>query len=181
MYVNFEKLYATMDQTYNHQDDSKDFVGGFALVWKDVVSSKKMVRTEESGLECLKLGDRQWWIFSLIDLWSLKGIEPWSSSYFTQHLQNLKLPFNLTWTQENFIHEALTIWTTILVLTSLYFPRCSIHLKNVWPMSKLYLFQKGSWFHVKIGMLAYVWTPVLVGASTVISVQWSCVCSALKI
>src|SRR5277367_317302 len=45
-YVNFEKLYASMDRSYNHQDKPKEFAGGFALVRKDHYSSKKSVKSE---------------------------------------------------------------------------------------------------------------------------------------
>jgi hypothetical protein len=45
-FVNFEKLYASMDRGYSHQDDAKDFAGGYALVRKDQYSAKKPIKHE---------------------------------------------------------------------------------------------------------------------------------------
>ena len=45
-YVNFEKLYASMDRGYSHQDEAKDFAGGYALVRKDQYSAKKPIKHE---------------------------------------------------------------------------------------------------------------------------------------
>lgn len=39
-FVDFEKLFASMDKGYDHHDDPKDFGGGFALVKKDQAFSK---------------------------------------------------------------------------------------------------------------------------------------------
>lgn len=45
-YVDFEKLYASMDLSYSHQDDARDFGGGYSIVKKDLLSAKKSVRGE---------------------------------------------------------------------------------------------------------------------------------------
>jgi len=45
-FVNFEKLYASMDLGYDHQDELKDFLGGYAIVKKDQASAKRSVQTE---------------------------------------------------------------------------------------------------------------------------------------
>jgi len=45
-YVDFEKLFATMDPGYDPNDDAKDFAGGFALVKKESVSAKRSIHTE---------------------------------------------------------------------------------------------------------------------------------------
>jgi len=45
-FVDFEKLHASMDRGFSHNDDAKDFAGGFSLVWKDHYSAKKVVRNE---------------------------------------------------------------------------------------------------------------------------------------
>jgi hypothetical protein len=45
-FVNFEKLYASMDLGYDHQDEFKDFPGGYAIVKKDQASAKRPVQTE---------------------------------------------------------------------------------------------------------------------------------------
>ncbi|CAA7265008.1 unnamed protein product [Cyclocybe aegerita] len=45
-YVDFEKLFASMDPNYNHNDDPKDFGGGFALVKKELATAKKTLWTE---------------------------------------------------------------------------------------------------------------------------------------
>ncbi|EDR10026.1 uncharacterized protein LACBIDRAFT_325571 [Laccaria bicolor S238N-H82] len=45
-YVDFEKLHASMDRGFSHNDDAKDFAGGFSLVRKDQYSARKVVRNE---------------------------------------------------------------------------------------------------------------------------------------
>lgn len=45
-FVNFEKLYASMDLGYDHQDELKDFPGGYAIVKKDQASAKRPIQTE---------------------------------------------------------------------------------------------------------------------------------------
>lgn len=45
-YVDFEKLFASMDRGYNHLDDPKDFGGGFTLVKKEQTYSKRALHTE---------------------------------------------------------------------------------------------------------------------------------------
>ncbi|KAG5730697.1 hypothetical protein E4T56_gene4054 [Termitomyces sp. T112] len=45
-FVDLEKLYATLDKGYDHNDEPKDFMGGFSLVKKDFASAKKPVCTE---------------------------------------------------------------------------------------------------------------------------------------
>ncbi|KAF5368147.1 hypothetical protein D9615_010186 [Tricholomella constricta] len=45
-YVDFEKLYATMDRGYDHNDEQSLLLGGFALVRRDQGSAKRGVRTE---------------------------------------------------------------------------------------------------------------------------------------
>jgi len=45
-YVDFEKLFATMDPGYDPNDDAKDFAAGFALIKKESVSVKRSVHTE---------------------------------------------------------------------------------------------------------------------------------------
>jgi hypothetical protein len=49
-YVSFDKLYATFDPGYDHNDDPKDFGGGYALVKKDQAHAKRPVRTESEWL-----------------------------------------------------------------------------------------------------------------------------------
>ena len=45
-YVDFEKLFASMDRGYDHDDDPKDFGGGYSIVKKDHYRAKKSVQTE---------------------------------------------------------------------------------------------------------------------------------------
>jgi hypothetical protein len=45
-YVDFEKLYAGMERGYDHDDEPKDFAGGYSIVKKDHFRSKKPVQTE---------------------------------------------------------------------------------------------------------------------------------------
>jgi hypothetical protein len=44
--VNFEKLFASMDSAYNHNDDISDFHAGYALVKKEHISAKKPLTSE---------------------------------------------------------------------------------------------------------------------------------------
>lgn len=46
VYVDFEKLHASMDRGYSHQDEPKEFAGGFSLVKKDHYSARKPIRNE---------------------------------------------------------------------------------------------------------------------------------------
>jgi hypothetical protein len=46
VFVDFEKLFASMDKGYDHHDDPKDFGAGYALVKKDQAFSKRPLRTE---------------------------------------------------------------------------------------------------------------------------------------
>ena len=45
-YIDFEKLFASMEKGYDHHDDLKDFGVGYALVKKDQAFSKCLVHTE---------------------------------------------------------------------------------------------------------------------------------------
>ncbi|KAF5383038.1 hypothetical protein D9615_004923 [Tricholomella constricta] len=45
-FVDFERLYATMDRGYDHNDEQSELPGGFALIRRDQVSAKRGVRTE---------------------------------------------------------------------------------------------------------------------------------------
>lgn len=45
-YIDFEKLFASMEKGYDHQDDPKDFGGGYALVKKDQAFSKRALHSE---------------------------------------------------------------------------------------------------------------------------------------
>ncbi|KAG6871425.1 hypothetical protein C0995_004785, partial [Termitomyces sp. Mi166 len=56
-YVDFEKLYATLEKGYDHQDEPKDFGGGFSLVKKDHATVKRAVHTESDYVENLRCMD----------------------------------------------------------------------------------------------------------------------------
>ena len=45
-YVNFEKLFASMDKGYDHNDEPCDFGGGYALVKKEQATAKRSLRLE---------------------------------------------------------------------------------------------------------------------------------------
>ncbi|KAG6867738.1 hypothetical protein C0993_011806 [Termitomyces sp. T159_Od127] len=45
-YVDFEKLYATLDKAYNHNDEPKDFMAGFSLVKKDHAVAHRPILSE---------------------------------------------------------------------------------------------------------------------------------------
>ena len=45
-FVDFKKLFASMDKGYDHHDDPKDFGAGYALVKKDQAFSKRPLHTE---------------------------------------------------------------------------------------------------------------------------------------
>jgi hypothetical protein len=46
LFVDFEKLFASMDKGYDHHDEPKDFGAGYALVKKDQAFSKRPLRSE---------------------------------------------------------------------------------------------------------------------------------------
>ncbi|KAF5369108.1 hypothetical protein D9615_010430 [Tricholomella constricta] len=45
-YVDFEKLYASMERGYDHGDEQSSLPGGFALVRKDHISARRPIRSE---------------------------------------------------------------------------------------------------------------------------------------
>ncbi|KAJ7150094.1 hypothetical protein C8R43DRAFT_838613, partial [Mycena crocata] len=49
-YVNFEKLFASLGAEYDHQEEYKDFLGGYALVKKDHLVAKRRIETEAEWL-----------------------------------------------------------------------------------------------------------------------------------
>lgn len=49
-YVDFEKLHAGMDRGYDHDDEPKDFSGGYSIVKKDHFRSKKPVHSESEWI-----------------------------------------------------------------------------------------------------------------------------------
>ena len=49
-YVDFEKLFASMEPGYDHNDDPKDFGDGYAIVRKDHFTTKKPLRNEADWL-----------------------------------------------------------------------------------------------------------------------------------
>ncbi|KII82802.1 hypothetical protein PLICRDRAFT_181022, partial [Plicaturopsis crispa FD-325 SS-3] len=49
-YVDFEKLFASMETGYNHRDEPQDFHAGFALVKKDQATARKPLQSEADWL-----------------------------------------------------------------------------------------------------------------------------------
>ncbi|KII82776.1 hypothetical protein PLICRDRAFT_120297 [Plicaturopsis crispa FD-325 SS-3] len=49
-YVDFEKLFASMETGYNHRDEAQDFHAGFALVKKDQATARKPLQSEADWL-----------------------------------------------------------------------------------------------------------------------------------
>ncbi|KZT09949.1 uncharacterized protein LAESUDRAFT_645833 [Laetiporus sulphureus 93-53] len=49
-YVNFEKLFASMELGYDHDDEPKDLAAGFAIIKKDHSSSRRPVRFESDWI-----------------------------------------------------------------------------------------------------------------------------------
>jgi len=45
-YVDFEKLFAGMERSYDHDDEPWDFGGGFSIVKRDHLRARKPVQTE---------------------------------------------------------------------------------------------------------------------------------------
>lgn len=45
-FVDFEKLFASMDRGYDHNDEPREFGGGYALVKKDQASARRLLKTE---------------------------------------------------------------------------------------------------------------------------------------
>jgi hypothetical protein len=49
-FVDFEKLFASMDKGYDHNDEPRDFGGGYALIKKEQASAKRSLRSESEWL-----------------------------------------------------------------------------------------------------------------------------------
>ncbi|KAJ6559127.1 hypothetical protein DFH09DRAFT_922034, partial [Mycena vulgaris] len=49
-YVDFEKVFAALSSGYDHQDDPKEFAGGFSLVKKDQTSAKRAIKSESDWI-----------------------------------------------------------------------------------------------------------------------------------
>jgi hypothetical protein len=49
-FIDFEKLFASMDKGYDHHDDPKDFGGGYALVKKEQAFTKRPLRSESDWI-----------------------------------------------------------------------------------------------------------------------------------
>ncbi|KIJ89602.1 hypothetical protein K443DRAFT_15952 [Laccaria amethystina LaAM-08-1] len=49
-FVNFEKLFASMDKGYDHNDEPRDFGGGYAIIKKEQASAKRPLRSESEWL-----------------------------------------------------------------------------------------------------------------------------------
>ncbi|KAF8814810.1 hypothetical protein BYT27DRAFT_7081763 [Phlegmacium glaucopus] len=45
-FVDFERLYGSTDRNYSHQDDQKEFAGGYVLTKKEQISTKKSIKSE---------------------------------------------------------------------------------------------------------------------------------------
>ena len=45
-FVNFEKLFTAIDSGFDHDDDAKDFAGGYVLLKKDQANARKPVDSE---------------------------------------------------------------------------------------------------------------------------------------
>ncbi|KAF8799124.1 hypothetical protein BYT27DRAFT_7217987 [Phlegmacium glaucopus] len=64
-FVDFERLYGSTDRNYSHQDDQKEFAGGFVLTKKEQMSAKKAVGLEaEWSRTCYKFPF--WYSFSVV-------------------------------------------------------------------------------------------------------------------
>ena len=50
LFINYKKLFTSMDKGYNHHNEPKDFGAGYALVKKDQAFSKHPIWTEAIGL-----------------------------------------------------------------------------------------------------------------------------------
>ena len=49
-YVNFEKVHATISSGFDHDDDAKDFAGGYVLLKKDQANARKSVESESEWI-----------------------------------------------------------------------------------------------------------------------------------
>jgi len=56
-YVNFKKLFAVTDPSYDHNDEAKDFGNGFALVKKDYAIAKSPFGVRLTGCGFLTHGE----------------------------------------------------------------------------------------------------------------------------
>ena len=49
-YIDFEKLYAGMDRGYDHDDEPRDFRGGYSIVKKDHYCANKPIQSESEWI-----------------------------------------------------------------------------------------------------------------------------------
>ena len=49
-FVDFEKLFASMERGYDHNDEPREFAGGFSLIKKDASSAKRALQSESDWI-----------------------------------------------------------------------------------------------------------------------------------
>jgi hypothetical protein len=109
-FVDFEKLFASMDKGYDHHDDPKDFGGGYALVTvrRIKLSLNGRFRQKLIGYEFLVHGLQVWFSSFLTGILSFETIMP-SSWTFSTLYQTLSWLFHLMCTFVTSIRRSLFI------------------------------------------------------------------------
>jgi hypothetical protein len=119
-YVEFEKLYASMDQRYDHKDEPKSLCKDFAIVKKDQASAKQPLLTEAKWIQVFSA----WSLFSLIIFPSFRHTirSLWNS--FGQPQSVLSLRFSSTSKFVTAMPRNHSTWTTGASTTSLFLHKC---------------------------------------------------------
>ena len=90
-FVDFEKLFASMDKGYDHNDEPRDFGGGYALIKKEQASAKRSLRSESEWLRVFGA-----WSSAVVLVYrhqsqSFKATSAWSLTCFVQYLMTHQL------------------------------------------------------------------------------------------
>ena len=134
----------------------------FHWLRKIITRLESLSGMKQTGTEFSVHGKRVFVSFILIVLRSSKVIMRWSLTYFVlHHLTHLSLSTSMLKLVTATLAAHIT-WMTVADSMFLYLHKCSV---NVTQQTIPTLHQSERLFHAKIGALAYVRTPVLIGAS----------------
>ncbi|KAG6894863.1 hypothetical protein C0993_010579 [Termitomyces sp. T159_Od127] len=123
-YVDFEKLYATLDKAYDHNDEPKDFLAGFSLVKKDHAVARRPIL---SGSDWSRTFDA--WMAAVVVFYpigkqsfrlTVDAFLIFSARFLEQRLSRS----SLIEMHEIVTRESLFAWTTTTSFTFLCYPNC---------------------------------------------------------
>jgi hypothetical protein len=128
-FVDFEKLHTSMDWGFSHNDDVKDFAGGFSLVRKDQYSAMKVVRNEAEWAQVFQAWKTGVTILYPHRLNELNNYQDMVIELFHAAPYDLLLPSMLMLRPVTDTLAALIEWTTTVVFNSRFYHRCCESVK----------------------------------------------------